>query len=133
MNDRAARQFGEYIKRLRTERKLSIRGLADKAGIDSGALTRLEHGKVRTPQPATLKALATTLRVPLADMFAMADYVIPYDLPSIIPYFHARYGHLPEATLTEIDAYLKVLIDEHGLEPSGPAAFEDESSEPSQH
>lgn len=128
MNHDTAQRFGDYIKRLRMERKLSIRGLAKQAGIDSGALTRLEHGGVHTPQPGTLKALAMALHVPLADMFVMAGYVIPYDLPSIAPYLHARYGHLPEETLASANDYLQQLIDEHGLDPNGPVAFEDEVS-----
>jgi transcriptional regulator with XRE-family HTH domain len=129
MNQDAAQRFGQYIRQLREERKLSIRGLASEAGVDSGALTRLEHGKVRAPQPDTLKALAMALDVPLADMFAMADYIVPYDLPGMAPYLRARYGHLPEETLKEINNYLERLIDEHGLDPGGPLAFEDEPSE----
>lgn len=126
MNHDAAPQFGEYIKRLRRERKLSMRGLAHEANIDSGALTRIEQGKVSTPQPDTLKALAAALQVPLADMFAMAGYVIPYDLPSIAPYLHARYGHLPEETLASANDYLQKLIEEHGLDPHGPVGSKDE-------
>jgi len=127
MNNDTARTFGEYIKRLRQRQNLSMRGLASEAGIDSGALSRIEHGKIGTPQPDTLKALATALQVSLADVFAMAGYVVPYDLPSITPYLHARYSHLPEDTLTSIDDYLNKLIDEHGLDPSGPRDLEDET------
>jgi transcriptional regulator with XRE-family HTH domain len=132
VNKESANQFGEYIKRLREERQLSLRGLAGKAGINSGALSRLEGGKRPTPKPDTLKVLAAALNVPLADLFAMAGYVVPYDLPSVSPYLRARYGHLPEGALTEIDDYLKRLIDEHGLDPGGPRDLEDETSEPSQ-
>ncbi len=128
MNHDAARQFGDYLKHLRQERKLSMRGLAHQANIDSGALTRLEQGKVAAPQPDTLKALAAALQVPLADMFAMAGYVIPYDLPSITPYLRARYGHLPDETLASVNDYLQKLIDEHGLDPHGPVALEDETN-----
>ncbi|MGH3904684.1 MAG: helix-turn-helix domain-containing protein [Pseudonocardiaceae bacterium] len=127
MKHDAAQQFGAYIKRLRTEQKLSMRGLAHKANIDSGALTRIEQGKVDTPQPDTLKALAEALQVPLADMFAMAGYVIPYDLPSLTPYLQARYSHLPEETLASANDYLQRLIDEHGLDPNGPVGLEDET------
>lgn len=128
MNHDAARQFGDYIKRLRQEQKLSMRGLAHKANIDSGALTRLEQGKVAAPQPDTLKALAAALQVPLADLFTMVGYVIPYDLPSMTPYLRARYGHLPDDVLASVNDYLQRLIDEHGLDPHGPAALEDETN-----
>jgi len=133
MDHDTAHRFGEYIKGLREERKLSIRGLASKSGIDSGGLTRLEHGKRRTPRPDKLKALATALEIPLADMFAMAGYTVPYDLPSMTPYLRARYGHLPEETLSAVNDYLERLIDEHGLDPDGPLDFEDETRESAQH
>lgn len=132
MKQEPVNRFGEYIKRLREERKVGVRTLASQAGINSGELSRLETGKRPTPKPDTLKALAVALDVPLADMFAMADYVIPYDLPSITPYLHARYGHLPPDTLTSIDNYLKRLIDEHGMDPDGPHDFEDETNTSSQ-
>lgn len=128
MKQDTAHRFGEYIRRLRKERKHSIRGLASRAGLNSGELSRLENGK-RNPQPDTLKALATALGVPLADMFAMADYIIPYDLPSMAPYLRARYGHLPEETLSAVNNYLERLIDEHDLDPAGPLDLEDEPSE----
>lgn len=128
MKHDAGQQFGAYIKRLRTQQKLSIRALADKIGMDSGALTRLEHGKV-SPKPNTLKSLAIALQVPLADMFVMAGYVIPYDLPSITPYLRARYGSLPEEAIASADDYLQKLIDEHGMDPRGPVALEDETNE----
>jgi transcriptional regulator with XRE-family HTH domain len=117
MNHEAARQFGTYIKGLREARKLSIRGLASEANIDSGALTRLEHGKVRAPQPDTLKALSKSLGAPLSDMFAMAGYVVPHDLPSLVPYLRARYSHLPDEALAAAHAYLCRLVSECGLDP----------------
>jgi len=132
MDHDAAHRLGEYIRRLRKQRKLSIRELATKSGIDNGGLTRLEHGRILSPRPDKLKALAKALEVPLADMFAMAGYTIPYDLPSMAPYLHARYGHLPEETLDAVNDYLERLIDEHGLDPDGPLALEDERSEVSQ-
>jgi transcriptional regulator with XRE-family HTH domain len=128
MNPTTTRQFGQYIKQLREKRKLSVRGLASKAGLNSGELSRMENGN-RNPRPDKLKALATALEVPLADLFAMAGYTVPYDLPSMAPYLHARYGHLPEETLSAVNDYLERLIDEHGLDPNGPLAFEDERTE----
>jgi transcriptional regulator with XRE-family HTH domain len=129
MKQDAENQLGNYLKRLREERKLSIRGLARKAGIDDSGLVRIERGDVRTPQPEKLKRLAIALEMPLADLLAMAGYVVPYDLPSITPYLRTRYGHLSEESLTAIDNYLKRLIDEHDMDPQGPVGFEDETSD----
>jgi transcriptional regulator with XRE-family HTH domain len=107
MTDDAARSFGVYLRDLRAQRKQSVRGLAAAAGIDSGTVTRLEHGDIHAPSPDTLKQLAGALDVPLADLFAMAGYVTPQELPSITPYIHARYQHLPEDTRLEIAAYCR--------------------------
>lgn len=127
MEQQASQQFCEYIKGLRKERKLTIRAVTAKAGINDGELTRLESGKCN-PRPETLKALAAALGVPLTDLFVKADYIGPYDLPTMAPYFRARYGHLPEETLDAVNDYLAKLIEEHGFDPKGPLALEDEAS-----
>ena len=119
-----------YISEHRRRQKLSIRGLAAKAGLDSGALTRLEHGETKTPRPETLRALAKALEVPIADIYAAAGHVTPYDLPSLVPYLQTRYGNLSDAAIRDASAYLARLIDEHGLDPNGPAAQEDEITTP---
>ena len=126
MTDDAARRFGEYLRDLRAQRKQSVRGLAATAGIDSGTVTRLEQGGIHAPSPDTLKQLATALDVPLADLFVMAGYIMPQELPSITPYIHAKYRHLPEGTRLEIAAYCRqrLAADEEASESrtqEGPA------------
>jgi transcriptional regulator with XRE-family HTH domain len=128
MKKEAARRFGEYVRRLREEKGFSMRGLASEADIDSGALTRLEHGRVHSPQPDTLKALAAALEVPLADMFAMAGYTVPSELPSISPYLRARYGQLPEEAIVEASDYVERLIEKHGLDPGEPGDLREEET-----
>jgi transcriptional regulator with XRE-family HTH domain len=127
------KDFGEYVKRRRMERRLTLRGLAAEAGIDSGALTRLEHGKVRQPKIETLKCLSEPLDVPFSDLCAMAGYVVAYDLPSVSPYLRARYGHLSEEKLRQAEEYLRTLVDEHHLDPRGPIGLEDEYTETDTH
>ena len=105
MTDEAARQFGAYLKDLRAQRKQSVRGLAASAGIDSGTVSRLEQGAIHAPSPDTLKQLSTALNVPLADLFTTVGYVTPQDLPSITPYIHAKYRHLPTQARIEIADY----------------------------
>ena len=51
----------------REHRGLTLRALAETAGIDPGYLSQLENGK-RTGPVATLKKLATALRVDLDDL-----------------------------------------------------------------
>ncbi|HEX3786126.1 MAG TPA: helix-turn-helix transcriptional regulator [Pseudonocardiaceae bacterium] len=130
MEHATTNQFGGYIRHLREQRQLSMRGLAKVAGVDSGALTRLESGKT-TPTPGTIKALAIALDVPLADLFVRAGYTTPHDLPSMDAYLHTRYGHLPSDVLDSMNDYCQRLISEHGFEPGGPSDHEDEITKPS--
>jgi transcriptional regulator with XRE-family HTH domain len=126
MNETTARQFGDYLRKHRTDQHLSVRALATRAGIDHATLVHLEHGKYRTPRPDTLKGIATALGLPMADVFALANYVVPYDLPSFSPYLRAKYGDLPAAAIADLDSYFRDLVDQHHLDLKGPAPGEDE-------
>jgi DNA-binding XRE family transcriptional regulator len=60
--------FGENpITVWREHRGMTLRALADAAGLDPGYLSQLENRK-RTEPVATLKKLATVLRVDLDDL-----------------------------------------------------------------
>jgi transcriptional regulator with XRE-family HTH domain len=113
MNDERARQLGEYIRHLRLDHAASIRGLADRAGIDSGGLTRLESGHVLHPRPDTLSALAQALEVPLADLFARAGYTAPHDLPSVEPYLRTKYDCLSRKETEAITTLVEALTHLH--------------------
>ena len=58
---------GRRVKELRTERGLSLSGLAAAAGVGKGSLSELESG-IRNPTLATLYALAGPLGVPLGTL-----------------------------------------------------------------
>ncbi|MBJ6647131.1 hypothetical protein DD630_05870 [Streptomyces sp. BSE7F] len=124
----AQQQFGEYLRGLRQSKGLGVRELARRAELDAGGITRIEQGKI-FPTLDTLKALATALEVPPSDLFTMAGYVIPSDLPSMSTYLRTRYG-LPEDAIASVDEYVQKLMQEKGLNPDGPAPFEDETENP---
>lgn len=54
---------GEYLKTLRTERKLSQRALAEKSGVSNAEISRIESGERKRPSEEVLKALASVLEV----------------------------------------------------------------------
>lgn len=116
MNDERAQQLGEYIRHLRIDHAASIRALADRAGIDSGGLTRLESGRVRHPRPDTLSALAQALDVPFADIFAYAGYTVPHDLPSVEPYLRTKYDCLSTNETRAITTMVEALVRLHERE-----------------
>lgn len=120
MNDEQAQQLGAYIRRVRTERDISIRALAAQAHLDSGGLARLEGGKVRTPKPNTLHALAAALNVPLPGLFLLAGYVAPHDLPSLVPYLRAKYRFLSDGAIDLIAKEIAELADSPTHNPQAP-------------
>ncbi len=56
--------IGETLKKLRKQRGLSQKALADKSGINQGFISEIENGK-KSPGIDTLKSLSQTLEVPI--------------------------------------------------------------------
>ena len=55
-------EFGERLKKLRDEKKLSLRALADIAEMDYGNISEIENGKIN-PSLITIISLAEALEV----------------------------------------------------------------------
>lgn len=51
-------EFGKYLKKIREEKRLSIRKLADMAGVSSSYLSQLENSRRNPPKPDLLRNLA---------------------------------------------------------------------------
>ena len=60
-------QVGPRLKRLRTQRRITLTALAELTGISKSTLSRLESGQ-RRPTLELLLALSQTYRVPLDDL-----------------------------------------------------------------
>jgi transcriptional regulator with XRE-family HTH domain len=59
---------GRCLRQLRLEQQLSIRGLAEKSGLNFNTLSLIENGKT-SPSVSTLLLLATALDVPITSFF----------------------------------------------------------------
>jgi transcriptional regulator with XRE-family HTH domain len=110
--------------------RLSLYRAAKLMNISHSSLFRIEEGEVIQPTPQALTSIAKVLCIPLADLFAAAGYVTPAELPSVRPYFRARYSDLPEAAVRDLERYAESLAKKHGVSLNGPAHGEDESDEP---
>jgi transcriptional regulator with XRE-family HTH domain len=62
-------QVGTRLKRLRTQRRMTLTGVATATGISKSAMSRLETGQ-RRPTLELLLALSHAYRVPLDDLVA---------------------------------------------------------------
>jgi len=126
MDHKSGTQLGGYIQKHRVARGLSGREFARRIEVDTAYVVRLERGDYRAPRPDLLARIAGTLKLPLSDVYAVAGYVVPCDLPSLIPYLRTRYGQLSDEGITALDGYFLKIATSEGLDLSGPAPGEDE-------
>jgi len=121
------KEIGRRIRDRRQELGMSKRELGRLAGIENSTIVRLEQGAFANPQPDTLRRIAEVLELPLADLYALADYVVPAELPTFKPYLRSKYRSLPAAAREDLNKAFERIIRKHGSVPDGPNAGEDES------
>jgi transcriptional regulator with XRE-family HTH domain len=129
MNPEQAKELGRRLRTRREELELSVRDLERIAGVDNGTIVRIEQGAFAAPAPDKLSRLAEALGLSLADVFALADYAIPSELPSFQPYLRTKYRGLPVEAVEQLDRTFQRLAKRHGLDQAGPAPGEDEQPE----
>ena len=66
------KKFGNWLKVLRTQRKLTLEQLAFAADIELSQVHRIEQGKIN-PTYTTLLALATGLDIPVHDLVHIVE------------------------------------------------------------
>lgn len=68
-------ELGEYIKKVRTGKKLSLRKAAEMAGVSHPYLSQLETGSHNNPSASTLEKLAKGLDIDYNYLSYLAGYV----------------------------------------------------------
>jgi transcriptional regulator with XRE-family HTH domain len=126
MTPEQAKALGQRLKSRREDLNLSTHRLAELAEMDQATVVRLEAGSISAPRPDKLSRLAKVLGLSGADVFALADYIVPHDLPTLKPYLRTKYRGLPPEDVEKIEAYAARLAKKHGVRVSEPAPGEDE-------
>jgi transcriptional regulator with XRE-family HTH domain len=67
--------FGEYLKQLRNEKKISQRELAEMSGISNAEISRIETGERKKPSHLTLKAIAPFLGIAYEELLRQAGFI----------------------------------------------------------
>lgn len=67
--------FGEYLRTLRTEQKLSLREVEKASGVSNSYLGLIERGQRPIPGADILKKLAPVYDVPVRDLLRSAGYL----------------------------------------------------------
>src|SRR3954452_20181901 len=73
-----ARALGDYLREQRVSAQLSLRQLAEQAGVSNPYLRHIERG-VRRPSAEVLQQLAKALRISAEQLYIRAGIVSPHD------------------------------------------------------
>jgi HTH-type transcriptional regulator, competence development regulator len=67
-------EFGERLRQIRKERGLTLREVAEEAGIDFTYLSKIENGRIAyTPAVETIRQLASALKANAIELLTLAD------------------------------------------------------------
>ena len=113
MDEEQAKRLGAFLRARREELGWSSRRLAAECEMNDATIVRIENGQFAAPKPDKLSRITEALGLSLSDVFALADYAAPSDLPHFM----------------EIERYAARLAKRHGVALAGPAPGEDESDE----
>ena len=108
----ASARLGEYVQQLRTERALGVRGLAARARVDPSYLSRLEHGRIGSPDARLVWRIARALDVEVADLYLEAGFGDAHGLPGFGPYLRAKY-HLPPEAVSQLEAHFALINEKY--------------------
>jgi transcriptional regulator with XRE-family HTH domain len=78
-------ELGSLLKSERERAGLTVRQLADDAGLVPSTVSRLETGFIATPRPDHLQKLARALGIDVEELYAAAGYLTPGELPELRP------------------------------------------------
>ena len=119
MNTHGKRAIAHILRRKREALGLSATQVARRANLDPGTVTRIELEQINEPTPASLKAIAGVLDIPVSDLFVVADWIPKEELPSLLPYLRSKYADLPEQVAAELEnLMIRVLERGNGTEPA---------------
>ena len=107
-------RLGALVRRERERAGMSLRDLATNAGIHYSGLHLIEQGRVQSPDPVKLRAIALALGIDPQDLYALSGYTVPDRLPHLAPYLRSKYD-LPDAAIDELESYFNQLQARYGF------------------
>ena len=126
--------LGSYLREQRVAAELSLRQLAEQAGVSNPYLSQIERG-LRRPSAEVLQALAKALRISAEQVYVQAGILNPDDdqVRSVElailgdPLLSERQK---QALLEVYEAFRAVHADGHGLAEATTAPLSDEERSP---
>lgn len=111
--------FGEYVKKLRSEKKWTLQELSKRCNVNIALLSDYENGRRPPPGPQTIYKLAKVFNVPYVELHKLA---IQQEIPNFdIKYYDKKFfksaffsdidpSKLPEQGCRELKTYFDFLL-----------------------
>ncbi len=113
------RELGDYIRAQRTEAQISLRALAERAGVSNPYLSQVERG-LRNPSAAILAQIADGLSISVETLLAKAGILRPSETTTpVIDAIHADPTLTDRQKTSLIDVYRA--LRHEALRDSAPA------------
>ena len=117
----ASAKLGAYVQQLRLQRALTLRALAARAKVDYSWLSRLERGRIASPDARYLWRVARALEVEVADIYLEAGFGDAHGLPGFGPYLRAKYN-LPQEAVAQLEAHFALINEKYHASQGQEAA-----------
>jgi len=108
-------RLAAYLKKRRAATKLSLRDVAERAGLDHGFLARVEGATYQDLGVDTLRKIAQGYGVPFETLLIEAGYVegeAP-DVPELHTYLRTHMG-LNEDAVKEVESFIEYARKKYG-------------------
>ncbi len=112
-------ELGQLIYDAREAKGWSSRALAERIGVHHSYMARLQLGEYGRPAPEILVSISRELGLKLADLYALAGYSSPDELPDLEGFLQVKYRGLPSKDVEALRGHLDYLANKAGIAGQG--------------
>lgn len=102
-------EFKDILRKLRTEKGLTLQQVADYVGLQKAAIYKYEHGLIENPKRSLIEKLATLFQVSPSYLLGIADQPQQHSLTGVrIPILGRVVAGIPLEDITDIEGYEEI-------------------------
>jgi transcriptional regulator with XRE-family HTH domain len=112
MNDLQAARLGRLLTQARRNKSMSLRAVAERAGVEHNWLTRVEQGRFNQPAPERITRVIEVLGIDPERIDRITKGHVSSNLPGVRTYFRAKYD-LSQEEIDQIESTVKEIQRNH--------------------
>ena len=107
MGKDSLQKLGDFLKKCREDKRLTLRDVEEATDISNGYLSQIESNKIKKPSPVVLDKLSTLYEISYSILMKLAGYPVP-EMEEQSP-LYARIGETSKAEEDALVEYLEFL------------------------